>query len=71
MLIELMELKNIFLIIIMIFYVWSCFVVCLDGSPPAYHFSAGFGAGINNWLIQIEVDWFFKNRNYYIVHPIL
>ncbi|XP_075522627.1 pectin acetylesterase 8-like [Primulina tabacum] len=28
--------------------------VCLDGSPPAYHFSAGFGAGINNWLIQIE-----------------
>ncbi|KZV19785.1 hypothetical protein F511_18784 [Dorcoceras hygrometricum] len=28
--------------------------VCLDGSPPAYHFSAGFGAGINNWLVQIE-----------------
>lgn len=28
--------------------------VCLDGSPPAYHMSAGFGAGINNWLITLE-----------------
>ncbi|XAR70769.1 hypothetical protein NMG60_11027753 [Bertholletia excelsa] len=28
--------------------------VCLDGSPPAYHFDKGFGAGINNWLIHIE-----------------
>ncbi|KAA0040176.1 pectin acetylesterase 8-like isoform X1 [Cucumis melo var. makuwa] len=28
--------------------------VCLDGSPPAYHFSDGFGSGINNWLIQLE-----------------
>ncbi|KAG7015115.1 Pectin acetylesterase 8 [Cucurbita argyrosperma subsp. argyrosperma] len=28
--------------------------VCLDGSPPAYHFSEGFGAGIDNWLIQLE-----------------
>ncbi|KAL8536627.1 hypothetical protein ACS0TY_011995 [Phlomoides rotata] len=28
--------------------------VCLDGSPPAYHFDRGFGAGINNWLIQLE-----------------
>ncbi|KAI4314592.1 hypothetical protein L6164_027482 [Bauhinia variegata] len=28
--------------------------VCLDGSPPAYHLDRGFGAGINNWLIQIE-----------------
>ncbi|XP_048319740.2 pectin acetylesterase 8 [Ziziphus jujuba] len=28
--------------------------VCLDGSPPAYHFSEGFGAGINNWLVHIE-----------------
>ncbi|MQL99213.1 hypothetical protein Taro_031933 [Colocasia esculenta] len=24
--------------------------VCLDGSPPAYHFSPGFGSGVNNWL---------------------
>lgn len=28
--------------------------VCLDGSPPAYHFSKGFGAGINNWLVHFE-----------------
>ncbi|KAF5725787.1 hypothetical protein HS088_TW23G00516 [Tripterygium wilfordii] len=28
--------------------------VCLDGSPPAYHFDKGFGAGINNWLVHIE-----------------
>ncbi|XP_068649869.1 pectin acetylesterase 8-like isoform X2 [Aristolochia californica] len=28
--------------------------VCLDGSPPAYHFDRGFGTGINNWLIQIQ-----------------
>ncbi|XP_047337906.1 pectin acetylesterase 8-like isoform X2 [Impatiens glandulifera] len=28
--------------------------VCLDGSPPAYHFDKGFGTGINNWLVHIE-----------------
>ncbi|GAB2272897.1 Pectin acetylesterase 8 [Dionaea muscipula] len=28
--------------------------VCLDGSPPAYHFDKGFGAGLNNWLIHVE-----------------
>ncbi|KAK4800920.1 hypothetical protein SAY86_021407 [Trapa natans] len=28
--------------------------VCLDGSPPAYHFSEGFGAGVNNWLVFFE-----------------
>ncbi|XP_057963693.1 pectin acetylesterase 8-like isoform X1 [Malania oleifera] len=28
--------------------------VCLDGSPPAYHFAKGFGAGINKWLVHIE-----------------
>ncbi|KAH9753880.1 Pectin acetylesterase 8 [Citrus sinensis] len=28
--------------------------VCLDGSPPAYHFDKGFGAGINNWLVHID-----------------
>ncbi|KAK1325444.1 hypothetical protein QJS10_CPA01g03051 [Acorus calamus] len=28
--------------------------VCLDGSPPAYHLDRGSGAGINNWLIQLE-----------------
>lgn len=31
------------------------FTVCLDGSPPAYHMDKGFGTGINNWLVHIEV----------------
>ncbi|PPD89818.1 hypothetical protein GOBAR_DD13236 [Gossypium barbadense] len=28
--------------------------VCLDGSPPAYHWDKGYGTGINSWLIQLE-----------------
>ncbi|KAK3429677.1 hypothetical protein EUGRSUZ_E01169 [Eucalyptus grandis] len=28
--------------------------VCLDGSPPAYHFNKGLGTGANNWLVQFE-----------------
>ncbi|KAL5716675.1 [Wnt protein] O-palmitoleoyl-L-serine hydrolase [Ranunculus cassubicifolius] len=28
--------------------------VCLDGSPPGYHFQKGFGSGSNNWLLHIE-----------------
>ncbi|XP_059443064.1 pectin acetylesterase 8-like [Corylus avellana] len=28
--------------------------VCLDGSPPAYHWDKGVGAGIDNWLVHIE-----------------
>ncbi|MQL87651.1 hypothetical protein Taro_020199 [Colocasia esculenta] len=28
--------------------------VCLDGSAPAYHFSPGFGTGVNNWLVHLE-----------------
>ncbi|XP_078438177.1 pectin acetylesterase 8-like [Wolffia australiana] len=28
--------------------------VCLDGSPPAYHFSPGFGSGANSWFVQLE-----------------
>ncbi|XP_027348610.1 pectin acetylesterase 8-like isoform X1 [Abrus precatorius] len=28
--------------------------VCLDGSPPAYHFDKGSGAGINNWIVHFE-----------------
>ena len=30
--------------------------VCLDGSPPAYHLSPGFGTGVNNWLVHMEVS---------------
>lgn len=47
----------------------------MDGSPPAYHMDKGFGAGINNWLVHIEVlenlvgvlfhdvysDWLLRN----------
>ncbi|XP_040985859.1 pectin acetylesterase 8-like isoform X2 [Juglans microcarpa x Juglans regia] len=28
--------------------------VCLDGSPPAYHWDKGLGAGMNNWLVHFE-----------------
>ncbi|WVZ10116.1 hypothetical protein V8G54_014646 [Vigna mungo] len=28
--------------------------VCLDGSPPAYHFDRGSGTGINSWLVAFE-----------------
>lgn len=37
------------------------YTVCLDGSPPAYHFDKGFGAGVNNWLIHIEVCSFLAH----------
>lgn len=33
----------------------NCAVVCLDGSPPAYHLDKGFGTGINSWLVHFEV----------------
>lgn len=29
--------------------------VCLDGSPPAYHFEKGSGFGIDSWLVHMEV----------------
>ncbi|XP_022889341.1 pectin acetylesterase 8-like [Olea europaea var. sylvestris] len=35
-------------------YTISCGTVCLDGSPPAYHFDKGFGDGIDNWLVYLE-----------------
>ncbi|KAK4252615.1 hypothetical protein QN277_014362 [Acacia crassicarpa] len=28
--------------------------VCLDGTPPAYHFDKGTGSGINNWFVHVE-----------------
>ncbi|XP_010536210.1 PREDICTED: pectin acetylesterase 7-like [Tarenaya hassleriana] len=28
--------------------------VCLDGSPPAYHFDKGSGSGVNNWIVHME-----------------
>ncbi|KAJ3680720.1 hypothetical protein LUZ60_016998 [Juncus effusus] len=35
--------------------------VCLDGSAPAYHFSPGFGSGVNNWLIHMEGGGWCRN----------
>ncbi|KAK3141595.1 hypothetical protein QOZ80_4BG0335930 [Eleusine coracana subsp. coracana] len=35
--------------------------VCLDGSPPVYHFSPGSGSGANNWLIHMEGGGWCRN----------
>ncbi|CAD5174541.1 pectin acetylesterase 8-like [Musa acuminata AAA Group] len=35
--------------------------VCLDGSPPAYHFSPGSGSGANNWLVHMEGGGWCRN----------
>ncbi|KAL1370715.1 pectin acetylesterase 8 isoform X2 [Arachis hypogaea] len=37
--------------------------VCLDGSPPAYHFDKGFGAGINNWIVHFEGGGWCNNAS--------
>ncbi|KAL3651010.1 hypothetical protein CASFOL_007413 [Castilleja foliolosa] len=29
--------------------------VCLDGSPAGYHYSEGFGEGVNNWLVYLPI----------------
>ncbi|KAG9130646.1 hypothetical protein Leryth_011896 [Lithospermum erythrorhizon] len=28
--------------------------VCLDGTPPGYHFHRGYGSGANSWLVELE-----------------
>lgn len=33
------------------------FIVCLDGTPPAYHLDRGSGTGLDNWVISIEVSF--------------
>ncbi|XP_078162680.1 pectin acetylesterase 11-like isoform X2 [Carex rostrata] len=35
--------------------------VCLDGSAPAYHFSPGFGSGVNNWVVHMEGGGWCRN----------
>jgi len=47
--------------IILTCFGWKMIIsaVCLDGSPPAYHWDKGSGAGINNWLVHIEVRFSF------------
>jgi hypothetical protein len=48
------------LVIINLLFIKVCeFVVCLDGSLPAYHLDRGYGAGQNNWLLQFEVYSYF------------
>jgi len=29
--------------------------LCLDGTPPGYHFLPGFGDGFHSWLLHLEV----------------
>jgi hypothetical protein len=38
--------------------VYTFCAVCLDGSPPAYHFDKGFEDGIDNWIVHFEVCQF-------------
>ncbi|KAA3469584.1 Notum [Gossypium australe] len=42
------------LILLLVFPLFPLAAVCLDGSPPAYHWDKGYGTGINSWLIQLE-----------------
>ncbi|RLM73740.1 pectin acetylesterase 7-like [Panicum miliaceum] len=37
--------------------------VCLDGSPPVYHFSAGSGSGANNWVVHMEGGGWCRNTD--------
>ncbi|WJX87574.1 [Wnt protein] O-palmitoleoyl-L-serine hydrolase [Trifolium repens] len=38
--------------------------VCLDGSPPAYHFHEGHEEGVNNWIVHIEGGGWCHNVTY-------
>ncbi|KAF8670252.1 hypothetical protein HU200_050784 [Digitaria exilis] len=37
--------------------------VCLDGSPPVYHFSPGSGSGANNWVVHMEGGGWCRNAD--------
>ena len=43
------------------------FVVCLDGSPPAYHLAPGFGSGMNSWLVHFEVSCHQASSMLYLI----
>ncbi|XP_042023389.1 pectin acetylesterase 11-like [Salvia splendens] len=34
-------------------YIYTC-IFCLDGTPPGYAYSRGYGAGIDNWHIYLQ-----------------
>uniref|UniRef100_A0A0D9YKS1 Pectin acetylesterase n=1 Tax=Oryza glumipatula TaxID=40148 RepID=A0A0D9YKS1_9ORYZ len=36
--------------------------VCLDGTPPGYHWLPGFGDGSNKWLLHLEGGSWCRNR---------
>ncbi|KAG6529603.1 hypothetical protein ZIOFF_011812 [Zingiber officinale] len=35
--------------------------VCLDGSPPAYHLSSGWGSGLRSWVVHLEGGGWCRN----------
>ncbi|KAK4487311.1 hypothetical protein RD792_006081 [Penstemon davidsonii] len=37
--------------------------VCLDGSPPAYHYAKGFGEGASNWMVYLEGGGWCKSED--------
>ncbi|CAH9130343.1 unnamed protein product [Cuscuta epithymum] len=39
--------------------------VCLDGSPPAYHYDAGKGSGARNWLVHLGGGGWCLNTTIY------
>ncbi|CAH9113998.1 unnamed protein product [Cuscuta epithymum] len=39
--------------------------VCLDGSPPAYHYDAGKGSGARNWLVHLGGGGWCLNSTIY------
>nr|GMC46877.1 pectin acetylesterase 8-like [Ipomoea batatas] len=41
------------------------FVVCLDGSPPAYNWDAGKGEGARNWLLHLQGGGWCLNSTLY------
>ncbi|CAH9094345.1 unnamed protein product [Cuscuta europaea] len=42
--------------------------VCLDGSPPAYHWDAGSGSGARNWLVHLGGGGWCINSTIYENH---
>ncbi|CAI9784709.1 unnamed protein product [Fraxinus pennsylvanica] len=42
--------------------------VCLDGTPPVYHFDRGSGTGINSWLVHIEGGGWCHNITTCLAH---
>ncbi|KAG6525755.1 hypothetical protein ZIOFF_015722 [Zingiber officinale] len=36
--------------------------VCLDGSPPAYHLSSGWGSGLRSWVVHLEGGGWCRNQ---------